>query len=132
MMREILFRGKPVGANGEIIKKRHFVHGCHRKQSNGHIIYEETDGMYGTEVDPGTVGQFTGVYDAEGNKIFEGDILEGPKATRWEVVFCKASFMLIRLKGAGFIIGIPDGYQIIGNTADNPKLLEGKDEHQRQ
>jgi len=82
MNREISFRGKS-------IETGRFVYGdlFHDKDCWGRItasyIYEY-DNAHGrcfqSEVDPETVGQFTGLYDNSETKIFEGDIVN---CTHW-------------------------------------------------
>lgn len=103
------------------------------------------------EVDPATVGQFTGLKDAEGREIYEGDILKGrtnkwrledrPEPhdfigyVRWEDQ-CDVGleWTLASMDSSGFsplnwyvhcvAIGYSTGI-IIGNIHDNPELLKG-------
>ena len=66
MNRQILFRGKRVD-NDE------WVYGDLLHLPNGDVVILSDKGY--TKVKPATVGQFTGLFDDKGNKIFDGDIL---------------------------------------------------------
>lgn len=90
-MREILFRGKKI-ENGEWIVGGYFKHINRQPHPVGdrirpkdidHLIIQDGFADWGLprgiiidEVDPKTVGQWTGLFDNEGMRIFEGDIIE--------------------------------------------------------
>lgn len=65
MKREILFRGKTFG--GE------WVYGFYQVINHPSRDYHQ---IAGREVDGNSICQFTGLFDMEGNQIFEGDIVK--------------------------------------------------------
>ena len=125
-MREILFRGKRKD-NGE------WVYGDFVNLKDGKKLIPHIYG-YG-EVIPETVGQYTGLTDYKGNKIFEGDIVDvkydiqytGVSAERighFEVVFDNGCFMKKNKKGLFHFIS-SDVCKKVGNIYDNPEILKG-------
>ncbi len=137
-MREIRFRGKRVD-NGE------WVFGWVSFQHNRAFIHSD-DMPYdnAVEVDPATVGQFTGLKDKSGREIYEGDIVEvnytvkyidpdkqdeeHAAITRVYWNDFRASFALEFHKFANDDLYrfVRDKYaEVVGNAHDNPELLEG-------
>ena len=133
-MREILFRGKAVNLNNG---SKDFVFGQYVQNRNGKMIYSDTweDGVQKHYVIENTVGQYTGLTDKNGTKIFEGDIVAG--AVWWQeqakngiVVFKDGSFGLLWYRGEveqfnAFTSMCNIEYEVIGNIHDNPELLKG-------
>lgn len=139
-MREILFRGKRID-NGEWIEGFY----CQTAdESNGgakvkHVIVVPTflvqKGFLMYEVDPSTIGQYTGLTDKNGKKIFEGDIVSrvsyvgtGYREEQGEVVY-RAPEFLVDCKHHRVMIfsqyaAENKDLEIIGNIYDNPELLE--------
>lgn len=118
VMREILFRGNRKD-NGELIEGNLVV--CAGRYFICVLIGNE---LVEFEVDPDTVGQYTGLTDKNGKKIFEGDILEFVQKVivRWNDTF--GGFVLdpvVRsnayLQWMMFDNGIIP-YEIIGNIHD--------------
>lgn len=160
-MREILFRGKRID-NGEWAEG-YFVH-CksdfdEESERTAEIISNNADRIYKGEYSPfdvceailETVGQFIGVTDRNGKKIFEGDLLNGFQypfyrsesaehnyfaEVIWFTENCAfglythkhptAKVRGISAGNADFIEDFnSDDWEVIGNIYDNPELLEG-------
>lgn len=141
-MRDIKFRGKEENS-GE------WVYGYYCRggwidpvsgiETPRHIIHAE----YLFDVDPDTVGQYTGLKDKNGKEIYEGDVVKTQfSSTPFGIVtwhdsgyfFVDTSFGKWRHFGDGYI-SIGDlmdkqldvervQLEVIGNICDNPELLE--------
>ena len=129
-IREILFRGKRID-NGE------WVEGCYTfsKKASRHIIWVQSESnaefwhTYPIAVDPLTVGQFTGLTDKNGKKIFEGDIAKDAHHTgfvsfgEFNCSCCDGVYGWSFSNGAD--IRYYSIHEVIGNIHDNPELLGG-------
>ena len=142
-MREILFRGKQLDV-GEWVEG-YYLSDCARHAIA--VSHSLVQGWELHEVDPATVGQFTGLHDKSGKEIYEGDIVEwfDGKCTRRCVVEYNSRVAMFRLCGlsnynpnihkTGSSLGLTHKfreelsyghtYSIIGNIHDNPELLGG-------
>lgn len=126
-MREILFRGKK--DNGEWVEGNYgFFKSTNGKEKLCHITTEEGRAI---RVDGNTVGQYTGLTDKNGKKIFEGDILK-IDGSIYCVKFHNGTFGVV-VKNGGYAGAIPkvanyvqDFVEIIGNIYDNPELWAGE------
>ena len=135
-MREILFRGKRID-NGE------WVEGAFLNDRDGAFYIcpaaADISVSYGDngrrmrigcwyKVDPSTVGQYTGLTDKNGKRIFEGDIVD--------ILTENEEIGVVEYEDGGFLVSA-DGFcvdfhsningtdlEVIGNIHDNPELLE--------
>ena len=122
-MREILFRGKRID-NGEWETGSLVYARMGTSEEQASIADKMT--AYHTPVIPETVGQYTGLTDKNGRKIFEGDIIHGNLGNfvvRWSDNI------------SGFVAGEKERthpclnrgtmkcYEVVGNIHDNPELL---------
>lgn len=86
-----------------------------------------TDGVSDIDVDKETVGQFTGEYDVNANKIFEHDIVRkivDGKELVGIVEFSDGAFGVRFSDGSGqFLCFFADCCEVIGNIFDNSELL---------
>ena len=132
-MREILFRGKRTH-NGEWVYGD-FVRGNERKSLRDSIfVYDsETQSFNDYEINPSTLGQYTGLTDKNGKRIFEGDIakvLQGKDKDIAYVGFENGAFMLYPKTGNIYERTLWEYWyndwdvEVIGNITDNPELLE--------
>ena len=145
-MREILFRGKRLD-NGEWAEGFYNHLPCGRFGADEHMIQTVLEnGKIGMlyDIDHSTVGQYTGLKDKNGKRIFEGDILHIGKiadglggyyqppldypvnvVVKWDL----CAWMWETLCYDKRYITFPDAWchyecEVIGNITDNPELLE--------
>ena len=126
-MREILFRGKRID-NGEWVEGYFVNLWLMHYQKHQTIITDNNAVSY--NVAPSTVGQYTGLTDKNGKKIFEGDIMAFT-AYGFDYVgtveFADGSFSIMCEHASPFLDQAVSkhGAHIIGNVHDNPQLLKG-------
>ena len=121
-MREILFRGKRK-VNEE------WVYGFPFVSRKGEYKIKWYDPHYGSaktsEVYPETIGQFIGLTDKNGKKIFEGDVVDVEGVAyrcRWDDG--NFEFGLVNEIESFGIVYATHSIEVIGNIYDNPELLE--------
>ena len=141
-MREILFRGKCVdtgvwyeGFYIQLHKTTHCPIGDPERFPDNdihQIVFERmTDWELPNQhlrvdVDPETVGQYTGLNDKNGKKIFEGDVIRvggDIYACRWDegnVEYIVSN----KRESFGIAYAAYPCMEVIGNIHDNPELLE--------
>ena len=137
-MREILFRGK--NSQGEWEYGVPVFSGL-----NNELAFMKQMHSYDHQVIPETVGQYTGLTDKNGTKVFEGDILKFTDTNaeyEWigKVEFGNPNaeynwgFQLVYISGAKpntdillwFDMEETGAYsEVVGNIHDNPELLGG-------
>lgn len=145
-MREVLYRGKtddgewvygdliqlsehddywyilPNGVSGEMYEKKPYPF----RQND--VICEVALAKVFRE----TIGEYTGLTDKNGSKIFEGDIvclnrIREHYIVKWNDTQCRFGLYQSGLyEQAGFNKDTMLNYEIIGNIHDNPELLTDK------
>ncbi len=145
-MREILFRGQTrrygekvrIG-DGKKLPSQWVYGGIFAGTGDFSVIYgAKTEEFTGAAIEKhtvysDTVGQYTGLKDKNGKRIFEGDICQHEKTGRtisvsWHGTM--AGYVWSKriedshLFDFGELFRVHDKYAVIGNIHDNPELLE--------
>lgn len=135
-MRDILFRGK-------CLDNDEWVYGDLLQFQDRTVIHSTANGCRVADaVDPTTVGQYTGLKDKNGNRIFEGDIVRyfehqfdgKDEPVCGAVVYEEGGFAVRAYFLNNWLWDSIHGniqlrdVEIIGNIHDTPELLKGGDE----
>ena len=149
-MREILFRGKDPetgtwyeGFYMALSDTTYCFKGdydAHPDNTKHYIVFDRmTDwGLPNqhlrADVDPSTVGQYTGLKDKSGKRMCEGEICRNTRtgesvSVKWHGTM--AGYVWNKRRADGFLFDFGelfracDKYEVIGNIHDNPELLKG-------
>lgn len=140
-MREVKFRAKS-GTQWRYGDLYHDERGelmIYEPKTSGKTLDGEAVDGWRIKVDPGTVGQFTGLHDADRREIYEGDVIDIDGDFIAEVVYCDGAYELYAKQGPlgklgdisyeyslAIVDGVIETFSVIGNIHDNPGLLERK------
>ena len=135
-MREILFRGKRTDCEAWV--EGDLIQAFRGNQLSSCSIMPNTPTTYCWRVIPETVGQYIGLTDKNGKKIFEGDICRFKRYNdiyNGKIVFNvkTASFIMWYQSIVGaysekathkMLLSVCNDIEVIGNIHDNTELLE--------
>ena len=126
-MRDILFRGKRMD-NGAWVYGSLLQVEC----EDGSIvtaIFDRKDSGGDAEVHPSTVGQYTGLLDKNGTRIFEGDVLTVDGEDGFFALEFQEDTARFVMSGDSIVVDFDNFWsyevEVMGNIHDNPEFLEG-------
>ena len=136
-MHELLFRGQQrrkgekVRMDGSLVESSWFYgNGVLQGKGDFSIIYPTEPTFEKLSVYTDTLGQYTGLTDMNGKKIFEGDIVQNIITKETAIVrwYTEHSAFMLYDKNNNKVYFLYDNdfnnIEIIGNIYDNPELLE--------
>ena len=125
MKREILFRGKRKNGQwvyGSLVVSENIKPAIYYEVGKG--LAKQFDWCY---VNSDSIGQYTGLTDKNGVKIFEGDIISiGDPNIKYIIMWRNDGFCAKQI-GASSYIGLTywaSNIEVLGNVIDNPELIK--------
>lgn len=147
MNREILFRGQhrrkgeKVKLDGTPVESKWVYGGICQFNEDRSIIYQTEPEFQKYSVYTDTVGQYTGLKDKNGRKIFEGDIVRRFNRNGQEIMsyvvewYSDCSMFVLDCIDfdmefdTDFTVFYGDEFEIVGNIHDNPELVRKDEEN---
>lgn len=136
-LREIIFRGKRLDngewVEGDLLENDNYsfpmkMIGRVIMSRDKHTNELSFDGFDLCEVDPATVGQYTGLLDKNGERIFEGDVLTLDGEDGFFVLEFQEDTARFVMSGDSIVVDFDNFWsyevEVVGNRVDNSELLE--------
>lgn len=128
MKRTILFRGKAKTITPTYEPEGTWVYGFYNEIDDMSVIERKQDFC---QVEKDSVGQYTGLMDRNGKRVFEGDIVKYTfddgyfeiLLVIWNESSCRFEFVEKRTK-EHIDIYVDKNSEVIGNVTDNVELLK--------
>lgn len=127
-MRTIEYRGKDMSSKEWIYG--FYVEGAlidpYTGKEKKRFIIHGKDGFL-HDIDPNTLGEFTGMTDKNGKKIYEGDIVNEIRNvfSPFFVSYRAPKYVLIDCDNREWLMFSSHIFKVIGNIHDNPELMKG-------